>query len=74
MAMNGRAFLALAGRGVRGVAGGSGPTPPVRSELPRTTPMQLEGSADTGRRATDEAARLARLEARVDALERVRER
>ena len=74
MGWPGRAFLALAGRGVRGVAGGSGPTPPVRSELPRTTPMQLEGSADTGRRATDEAARLARLEARVDALERVRER
>jgi len=73
MGWPGRAFLAMAGRGAAGAGGGAGTTDAASGAPARTTPIQLAGSADTGRKASDEAVRLARLEARVDALERARE-
>ena len=68
----GRAFLRIAARGVEPARGssaaGSGPAPG------RSAPVVARpAAAHTGQIASSEAARLARLEARVEALERRRE-
>jgi serine/threonine-protein kinase len=69
----GRTFLQLAGRGAA-----SPPSPSAAAVVhlvAPTTPVQLrqDGVAHTGQAASEEAMRLARLEARVEALERAKD-
>jgi hypothetical protein len=69
----GRAFLGLAGQGAT-----RPPSPSVAAVVnlvAPTTPMQVrhDGVAHTGQAASEEAMRLARLEARVEALERAKD-
>ena len=69
----GRAFLRLAARGVKGSASTvTAPAMALRQSAVPGAPAP-EGVARTGQVASEEAVRLARLEARVDALERSRE-
>jgi len=72
MGWPGRALLWIAGRGA-----GRAPNAPVAAAVQlvaTTTPMQVrrDGVAHTGQAASEDAMRLARLEARVAELERVR--
>jgi serine/threonine-protein kinase len=71
MGWPGRAFLRLAARGVKQSSGTSAATAPPNPAA--SGEGARDGVARTGQVASEEAVRLARLEARVDALERSRE-
>ena len=69
----GRLFLRMAARGQGGTAGRATPAVAVGDTAPMAPAPEREGVARTGQAVRDEAIRLARLEARVDALERARD-
>jgi hypothetical protein len=73
MGWPGRAFLRLAARGVKRSGGTLAATTRAVRDSAASEAAARDGVARTGQVASEDAVRLARLEARVDALERARE-